>query len=644
MFFLQQVINGLALGSVYALLAIGFSMIYGILRMMNFAHGDTYAFSTIFIAALLMDGAPVIPALALGILVGALVAILVERACYRPLRGVDRSVSMIAAIGAAFVLRNASEYFWGVRHSPFPSLLGTDTIDVGEVQLPVTGLLVLLVALSSVALINVFLRHFRLGQGILLVAQDIPTASLMGVPINRTVILVYAIGGALGVIGGILYGSVYGVAFPAMGFAGTIKAFVAAVIGGVGSLSGALIAGLFLGVVETLVVVYGGDLIGMPSGYRDAVAFVILIIFLLFRPTGLMGTRVSMSETGTAAGMGVSAKKAKDLSIFGTVALPRWAPWAGVLALLIAFPMVIDNPYLLRIANLIMMYGIAVLGVNLVLGYCGQFHFGQAGFLAIGAYTTALMMVHWDVNFLVALVASGSLAFLFGLLIGVPSLRIRSDYLALVTLAFGEIVRIVLLNSEFSRGPMGIPGIPLPSIGGFELRTNVGFYYYALILLVLSFILCRRICRSFIGRAWKAIAEDETAAAAMGIDTGRYKILAFGLACFLGGIAGSYMATFTRYIAPNSFTIDQSVLILVMLVIGGLGNLPGSLLGAAIMLGAIELLRPISEFRIAFIGLVMILIPVFRPQGLFTDGFAGLSRVWALSKGLLLAGLRRDRN
>ncbi|MSP51869.1 MAG: hypothetical protein EXQ91_05690 [Alphaproteobacteria bacterium] len=618
LFFLQQIVNGLALGSVYALLAIGFSMIYGILRMMNFAHGDLYAFSAIFIGGVLAQGWPVYLALPLGIAVGALIGVLVERICYRPLRVIDRSVAIVSSLGAAFVLRNASEYLFGVRPAPFPLLLGQDKFVIGSVSFPLNALYILFVALAAIFLFNTFLKRARLGRGIMLVAQDIPTASLMGVPVNRTIVLVYAIGGALGVIGGVLYGSIYGIVFTDMGFPGTIKAFVAAIVGGIGNLAGAMIAGLFLGVIETLVVVYGGDWVGLPPGYRDAVAFVILIVFLLFRPTGLMGTRVSTAEAGTGASMGYSATTRRAIKLFGAIVVPRWMIGPAALLAAVAFPQLISDPYLLRIANLIMMYAIAVLGMNLVLGYCGQFHFGQAGFLAIGAYTTALLMLNFDVNVLVALAASGALAFALGVLVGIPAIRVRSDYLALVTFAFGEIVRLFILNSGFTRGPMGLPGIPVPEIFGFKIADNVGFFYYALALLVLAYVLCVQVTRSHIGRAWKAIYEDETAAEAMGINTARYKILAFGLSCFLGGIAGSYMATFSRFIAPNSFGVDLSVLVIIMLVLGGLGNLWGSIIGAAIMIGAVEILRPIAEFRIAFIGVVMILIPILRPQGIFS--------------------------
>ena len=627
LFFLQQITNGLALGSVYALLAIGFSMIYGILRMMNFAHGDLYAFSSILIAAMIADVYPIWIALPTGVVVGALIGVLIERVCYRPLRFVDRSVAIVSSLGAAFVLRNASEFFFGVRPSPFPLLLGQRQLDLAGVNFPVAGFFVLLVALGSIALFTLFLRRSKLGTGILYVAQDIPTASLMGIPINRTIVLVYVLGGALGVVGGILYGSIYGVVFPAMGFPGTIKAFVAAIIGGIGNLTGALIAGLFLGVIETLVVVYGADLFGLPPGYRDAVAFVILIVFLLFKPTGLMGTRVSMSEVGAAATMGYSAVARRTVRLLGVVDVPRWAIWPGLVAAALLLPQVVDDPYLLRIACLVMMYSISVLGMNLVLGYCGQFHFGQAGFMAIGAYTTALLMLRLDVNFVPALIASGALAFFFGVLIGIPAIRVRSDYLALVTFAFGEIVRLFILNSDFTRGPMGLPGIPLPELFGFQIASMTAFFYYALALLVLSYFLCVRVTQSFIGRAWRAIYEDETAAEAMGINTARYKILAFGLSCFLGGISGAYMATLSRFIAPNSFGVDLSILVIIMLVLGGLGNLWGSIVGAAIMIGAIELLRPIAEVRIAFIGLVMILVPILRPQGLFVGVTEDLQRL-----------------
>jgi len=629
LFFLQQITNGLALGSVYALLAIGFSMIYGILRMMNFAHGDLYAFSSILIAAMIADVYPIWIALPTGVVVGALIGVLIERVCYRPLRFVDRSVAIVSSLGAAFVLRNASEFFFGVRASPFPLLLGQRQLDVAGVNFPIAGFFVLLVALGSIALFTLFLRRSKLGTGILYVAQDIPTASLMGIPINRTIVLVYVLGGALGVVGGILYGSIYGVVFPAMGFPGTIKAFVAAIIGGIGNLTGALIAGLFLGVIETLVVVYGADLFGLPPGYRDAVAFVILIVFLLFKPTGLMGTRVSMSEVGAAATMGYSAVARRTVRLLGVVDVPRWAIWPSLVVAALLLPQIVDDPYLLRIACLVMMYSISVLGMNLVLGYCGQFHFGQAGFMAIGAYTTALLMLRLDVNFVPALIASGALAFFFGVLIGIPAIRVRSDYLALVTFAFGEIVRLFILNSDFTRGPMGLPGIPLPELFGFQIASMAAFFYYALALLVLSYFLCVRVTQSFIGRAWRAIYEDETAAEAMGINTARYKVLAFGLSCFLGGISGAYMATLSRFIAPNSFGVDLSILVIIMLVLGGLGNLWGSIVGAAIMIGAIELLRPIAEVRIAFIGLVMILVPILRPQGLFvgiTDDLRRLAR------------------
>lgn len=412
-------------------------------------------------------------------------------------------------------------------------------------------------------------------------------------------------------VGGVLYGPIYGVVFPALGFPGTIKAFVAAVVGGIGNLGGALIAGLLLGVIETLVVVYSAQFFGMPTGYRDAAAFVLLIVFLLFKPTGRMGTRVSMSEVGLIASMGYSSVVKKTVDILGLATVPRSVLAPPVLVAAILLPQVIGNEYYLWILTIIMMYSIAVLGMNLVLGYCGQFHFGQAGFMAIGAYTTALLLLNTEVNFIVALAASGALALIAGLLVGTPALRVRSDYLGLVTFAFGEIVRLVIVNSEFTRGPLGLPGIPQPALFGFKITSTADLYYYALFLLVLAYVLWAQVTRSYVGRAWRAIYEDETAAEAMGVNTGRYKIFAFGLACFLGGLAGAFWATQLRIVTPALFELDLSVMVIIMLVLGGMGSLPGSIIGAT------EMLRPPADFCSAFIGLVMILVPIYRPQGLF---------------------------
>ena len=279
-------IVGIMVGAIYALVTIGYSMVYGMLRLMNFAHGDVYIFGTLLCYALLTRNhvnpwlAVIVSAAAAGLL-----ASLVEFIAYRPLRGEQhRMISMITALGAAYVIQNISELNWGNQVQPFPSLFPSTTFSILGMEISLTHLITLGVALFFIIVFNLFLKYHKMGKAILCVSEDIPTASLMGIPINRTISIVYFLGGVLGVIGGILYSTSYNAISLGMGFRGTIVAFTAAVIGGIGSMSGALIGAMILGISENLISVY------VSSSYRDAITFLLLILILLVKPTGIMGS------------------------------------------------------------------------------------------------------------------------------------------------------------------------------------------------------------------------------------------------------------------------------------------------------------------------------------------------------------------
>lgn len=287
----QQILNGLALGGIYALITIGYSMVYSILRLMNFAHGDVYMLGSMLVGVMLVDyGISPIPAVLVGIVVGALVAVIVERVAYKPLRYEDRSISMITAVGAALILRNIAEYLWGPRTHSFPPLLGTGVIHLAGLRITTGYLGVLIVTLVVIVILQLFLRYTKTGKAILFVAQDVSTSSLMGIPVDRIIMVVYAIGGALGVVGGILFGSIFNAVYPWMGFTGTMKAFTGAVIGGIGNLTGAMVGGFILGMIEVLASGY------ISSAYRDAISFTLLIIVLLLKPSGLFGSKAAEQE------------------------------------------------------------------------------------------------------------------------------------------------------------------------------------------------------------------------------------------------------------------------------------------------------------------------------------------------------------
>lgn len=281
---IQQLINGIALGGIYALITIGYSMVYGVMRLMNFAHGDVYMFGTFVTYTLLVTyKVNIFIAVLAGMLVGGILAALVEVFAYRRLRMESRSISMITALGAAYLIQNGEELIWGVEVQRFPSLFATETFKFLGLSISTVQLFTLILSVVLIISFHLFLTYNRWGKAILCVAQDIPTTRLMGVPLNRTISLVYVLGGLLGVMGGILYGSAYNVIMIAMGFSGTIQAFTAAILGGIGNLKGAIFGSLILGIIQSLAAGY------LSTTYKDVFSFLILIGVLLIRPTGIFG-------------------------------------------------------------------------------------------------------------------------------------------------------------------------------------------------------------------------------------------------------------------------------------------------------------------------------------------------------------------
>jgi len=282
----EVLIVGVMVGAIYSLVTIGYSMVYGILKLMNFAHGDVYIFGTLLCYTLLakFQVNPIVAVIAAA-LIGGLLASLVEIVAYRRLRAAQhRMISMITALGAAYVIQNSSELVWGNQVLSFPSLFPSQTLTVLGSQISVTHIFTLFVAIVVIVGFNLFLKHHKAGKAILCVSEDIATSSLMGIPINRTISIVYFFGGLFGVLGGVLYSASYNAISISMGFRGTIIAFTAAVIGGIGSLSGALVGGMILGLSENLISVY------VSSSYKDPITFLILISILLIRPTGILGS------------------------------------------------------------------------------------------------------------------------------------------------------------------------------------------------------------------------------------------------------------------------------------------------------------------------------------------------------------------
>ena len=303
----------------------------------------------------------------------------------------------------------------------------------------------------------------------------------------------------------------------------------------------------------------------------------------------------------------------------------------------------IANPYYFQVLMLIGINIVLAVSLNLVNGFTGQFSIGHAGFMAVGAYTSAMFTLKLGVKIvaalhglpapvaqgvalLLALLSGGLLAAVAGYVVGLPSLRLRGDYLAIVTLGFGEIIRVLILNIDAVGGARGLPGIP--AYANF-------FWVFGSVAVVI--IVVRNLAHSTHGRAFFAIRDDEVAAEALGVDTTRYKVLAFVLGAFFAGVAGGLFAHFLSYLNPSSFTFLKSIEVIAMVVLGGMGSISGSVIAAVVLTLLPEVLRPVKEFRMVIYSLMLIVLMITRPQGLMGTRELSLGRLFGRRRSPKLA-------
>jgi branched-chain amino acid transport system permease protein len=299
--FLQQLVNGLTLGSIYALVALGYTMVYGILELINFAHGEVVMVGALvaisLINLLLGIGWPVAAALVAALIVAMAVCMslgfVIERVAYRPLRNAPRLAPLITAIGISMALQQLASLIWGRSYISFPAVFTVESWSWGEVIVTSLQFIIVVVSLLIMAGLMWLIQKTPLGRAMRATAQNPAAAQLMGVNTHRIISLTFIIGSALAAVAGVMVAAYYGVGHYTMGFMLGLKAFTAAVLGGIGNLPGAMVGGLALGVVESLGAGYIGDLTGgvLGSNYKDVFAFLVLIAVLVFHPTGLMGSR-----------------------------------------------------------------------------------------------------------------------------------------------------------------------------------------------------------------------------------------------------------------------------------------------------------------------------------------------------------------
>ena len=294
-----------------------------------------------------------------------------------------------------------------------------------------------------------------------------------------------------------------------------------------------------------------------------------------------------------------------------------------LLVFALAVPLIVRDEYHIRVMNVFYTYAVVALSINLIVGFCGQLDMGRAAFMGLGAYCSAILSVKLGFPFFLSFILSGVFAGFTGTILGFLCRKSTFDYLTLVTIGFNVICQVMFLNwIPVTGGVMGISRVPAPNLFGFHFDTNTRFYYLALGFLVLSYIAIKRITKSKMGRAFEAIRDDSIAAEYSGINVQFYKILNFAIGSVFTGLAGSLSVHYSQYASPFNYTLDESIYQLQMAILGGLGSLPGSLVGTFILVVFPEISRGFYEYRLLFVGALMVLMMLYFPNGLL--GKAGV--------------------
>jgi branched-chain amino acid transport system permease protein len=597
-------VNGLIVGNIYALLAVGLALIFGVSHLINFAHGSVYAVGAyVGLASITYLHTPLPLTILVVVVACGLLGMGIERVGLRPLAGSARIAPLLATIGISFIIDQVIQLVASPDPRGLPTQVPNWRITIGGGTVGALDLLIAGIGVVTAAVLYGFLRFSKLGWAVRAVAQDRDAALQMGVDANRVNSTVFAIAGALGGVSGLLVGMYYNHIDPGMSFQATLKGVVATVIGGMGNIPGAIAGGLLLGLTESFGVAWFG------SSYRNLFAFVVLLLVLALRPNGLFSRgRALMIEPLTGSFVAPSRPL-------------RVPPWTIVLGFVVAawLPLAVpEQTYLIQTLTNAWLYAILALSLTLVAGTLGQVSLGHAGLLTIGAYGSALLATdgHWPV--LLAIPAAGVMTAAIGTMLIFPAFRLRGHALSIATLGVGEIVGLVILNwDSLTHGPIGVVGIPGPSVGSLALDDAAPLYWLSLGALGLLWAAQARLLGSHLGRTFRALRDDDVAAQAFGVRPGRYKAIGFGISGFLAGVSGAITAHVYTYINHESFTAQISILALTMVILGGLGNLTGAVVGAVALIGLPEVFRFTAEYRILAYGLVLVLLVRFRPQGLF---------------------------
>ncbi len=613
---IQISLGGILQGCIYALLAVGFSLVYRVTGVINLAQGGFCILGALlaYTFEVTLGWATPLAVLAAVLLTTAAGALLGIVAFVPGMRRMSNSNMLMLTAGLLALLSGIMLVGWGSQPYALPPFSGERPVDVAGILVPTQGFWVLGTTLAIVAALYVLLQRSSIGRALRACAENPAAASLMGISVPGMTLFSFSLAAAIGAIAGIVVAPATALQFDT-GTLFTIFGFIAVAIGGVGSFPGAVVGGLLLGLASQLATAY------ISSLFSSALSLGLLLVVLLWRPAGLF-------VPGRARRQDVRDEPRIHKGVIRLQSRTAWAGSAIALLAALALPWVLPAGGILGSLVIAGILFVAVLGLDVLMGYAGQVSLGQAGFMAIGGYTAGWLAVQYSVPPLLGLLAGVAVSLVCALALALITMRLRGLYLALATLAFGLLIDSLAIGLDtITGGPSGLVGIPPFSIGPAEFGTPIAMYYLVLAIITLSLVLLAGAMRSDFGRTLQAIRTDQTAAAALGINVGQYKLAAFAISAVFASIAGSLYAFDFNYLAPEMVNTNRSLELVTMMVIGGEGTLVGPLLGAGLLTLLPTAIQSLSIYKTLANGALLVVFFLYLPEGMF-GGLVRLGRAF----------------
>lgn len=619
--FLQITIGGLLQGSVFALLALGMSLIYRVTGVVNLSQGAFCVFGALLMYTLqVVLGWPV-PLAVLGAAVGSVgFGVLLGVLTFVP--GVAKlpiSSMLVMTAGLLTLIEGVLLIGWSSEPYALPPFSGEVPVDIWGLRIPTQGFWLAGITALIIVVMRWLLLRTTVGLALRGCAENRLAARLMGINVKRMTLFAFALAALIAALGGIAAAPITSVEFDTGHFF-TNFGFIAVAIGGISSFLGSIVGGLFIGVTEQLAAGY------VSSLFANGLALAMLLAMLVWRPAGLFAS-------GPARRTDVRDEQRIHRSIIRLDGRGGALFYAVALAALVALPFLLPPGGLLNSLVITAILYIAVLGLDVLMGFTGQVSLGQSGFMAVGGYTAAILVTNHGWEPLAGIAAAIVLSMLCALGLSLITSRLRGHYLALATLAFGLVVDSLTTGlGGLTGGPSGLVGIPSFSIGDWSADDPVTMYFIVLGLIVVLLAMLSAGMRSGFGRSMKMVRADQQAAAALGVNVPRVKLVALLISAALAAVSGALYAFYFHYLSPDMVGTQRSFEMLAMLVAGGEGTLIGPLLGVALMTLLPTLFQPLAAYKTFAEGALLVAAFLYLPEGIFGGLALGLQRLLRLGR------------